>query len=129
VKIDYAFDKILPKRADEPVYNRVDYTNLLGYWSKMTNSPASRMKRCMGEEGLTQEEWRNRVQRAASRDEGLRKRSEKPIEIRTARARLASAMRLIESLQPEHTQSFWGFAAASQVTMIGWRICWFALGN
>ncbi|KAL2822004.1 fungal-specific transcription factor domain-containing protein [Aspergillus granulosus] len=40
--------------------------------------------------------------------------------IRTAaRARLASAMKLIESLQPEHTQSFWGFAAASQVAMIG----------
>ncbi|KAL4873029.1 hypothetical protein BDV12DRAFT_182653 [Aspergillus spectabilis] len=40
--------------------------------------------------------------------------------IRTAaRARLASAMKLIESLQPEHTQSFWGFSAASQVAMIG----------
>ncbi|KAL2835263.1 fungal-specific transcription factor domain-containing protein [Aspergillus cavernicola] len=40
--------------------------------------------------------------------------------IRTAaRARLLSAMKLIESLQPEHTQSFWGFAAASQVAMIG----------
>ncbi|KAL4886987.1 fungal-specific transcription factor domain-containing protein [Aspergillus karnatakaensis] len=36
-----------------------------------------------------------------------------------ARARLASAMKLIESLQPEHTQSFWGFSAASQVAMIG----------
>ncbi|KAL4970888.1 Zn(II)2Cys6 transcription factor [Aspergillus stella-maris] len=40
--------------------------------------------------------------------------------IRTAaRARLGSAMKLIQSLQPEHTQSFWGFAAASQVAMIG----------
>ncbi|KAL4932811.1 uncharacterized protein BDV17DRAFT_253847 [Aspergillus undulatus] len=40
--------------------------------------------------------------------------------IRTAaRARLASAMKLIESPQPEHTQSFWGFAAATQVAMIG----------
>ncbi|KAA8651363.1 hypothetical protein EYZ11_000937 [Aspergillus tanneri] len=40
--------------------------------------------------------------------------------IRTAaRARLLSAMSLIEALQPEHTQSFWGFAASAQMAMIG----------
>ncbi|KAJ5557003.1 hypothetical protein N7494_000918 [Penicillium frequentans] len=40
--------------------------------------------------------------------------------IRTAaRARLTSAMSLIESFQPEHIQSFWGFAAAAQVTLVG----------
>jgi hypothetical protein len=40
--------------------------------------------------------------------------------IRTAaRARLASAMGLIESFQPEHIQSFWGFAAAAQVALVG----------
>ncbi|KAL4955320.1 hypothetical protein BDW69DRAFT_204641 [Aspergillus filifer] len=40
--------------------------------------------------------------------------------IRTAaRARLVSAMKLIQSLQPAYTQSFWGFAAASQLAMIG----------
>ncbi|OQD85268.1 hypothetical protein PENANT_c010G06629 [Penicillium antarcticum] len=40
--------------------------------------------------------------------------------IRTAaRARLTSAMNLIESFQPEHIQSFWGFAAAAQVALIG----------
>ncbi|KAL6228777.1 hypothetical protein BDW75DRAFT_131550 [Aspergillus navahoensis] len=83
VKIDYGFDKILPKRADEPVYIRVDYTNLLDYWSEMTNSPASRMKRGMGEDSLTHSEWMSRVQRAASRDQAVRKRSEKPVEIRT----------------------------------------------
>lgn len=40
--------------------------------------------------------------------------------IRTAaRARLTSAMGLIESFQPEHIQSFWGFAAAAQVALVG----------
>ncbi|KAJ5653847.1 hypothetical protein N7490_000850 [Penicillium lividum] len=40
--------------------------------------------------------------------------------IRTAaRARLMSAMNLIESFQPEHIQSFWGFAAAAQVALVG----------
>ncbi|KAJ6128487.1 hypothetical protein N7471_009704 [Penicillium samsonianum] len=40
--------------------------------------------------------------------------------IRTAaRARLTSAMNLIESFQPEHIQSFWGFAAAAQVALVG----------
>lgn len=83
VKIDYDFHKIIPKRADEPVNIRVDYTNLLGYWDEMTNSPASRMKRGMGEDGLTHAEWKSRVQRAASRDQTLRKRSGKPVEVKT----------------------------------------------
>ena len=40
--------------------------------------------------------------------------------IRTAaRARLTAAMNLIESLQPEHIQSFWGFAAAVQLALVG----------
>lgn len=40
--------------------------------------------------------------------------------IRTAaRARLTSAMNLIESFQSEHIQSFWGFAAAAQVSLVG----------
>ncbi|KAJ5747762.1 uncharacterized protein N7511_009458 [Penicillium nucicola] len=36
-----------------------------------------------------------------------------------ARSRLTSAMNLIESFQPEHIQSFWGFAAAAQVALVG----------
>ncbi|KAI2788114.1 hypothetical protein POX_f08501 [Penicillium oxalicum] len=36
-----------------------------------------------------------------------------------ARARLVSAINLIGAFQLEHLQSFWGFAAASQVTLIG----------
>ncbi|KAJ5745890.1 hypothetical protein N7520_011072 [Penicillium odoratum] len=40
--------------------------------------------------------------------------------IRTAaRARLMSAMKLIGSFQPEHIQSFWGYAAAAQVALVG----------
>lgn len=40
--------------------------------------------------------------------------------IRTAaRTRLTSAVNLIESFQPEHIQSFWGFAAAAQVALVG----------
>ncbi|KAJ5375417.1 hypothetical protein N7517_007423 [Penicillium concentricum] len=40
--------------------------------------------------------------------------------IRTAaRARLTSAMKLMESFQPEHIQSFWGFAAAAQAALVG----------
>lgn len=40
--------------------------------------------------------------------------------IRTAaRTRLISALALVETLQPEHTQSFWGFAASAQLAMIG----------
>ncbi|PLB44527.1 fungal-specific transcription factor domain-containing protein [Aspergillus steynii IBT 23096] len=36
-----------------------------------------------------------------------------------SRARLLSALSLVETLQPEHTQSFWGFAASAQMAMIG----------
>ncbi|KAJ5167413.1 uncharacterized protein N7482_006194 [Penicillium canariense] len=36
-----------------------------------------------------------------------------------AHARLLSAMALIGSFQPEHFQSFWGFAAAAQVALVG----------
>ncbi|CAG7920906.1 unnamed protein product [Penicillium olsonii] len=42
------------------------------------------------------------------------------VAIRTAaRARLTSAVKLIESFQPEHIQSFWGFAASAQVALVG----------
>lgn len=40
--------------------------------------------------------------------------------IRTAaRARLTSAMNLIESFHSEHVQSFWGFAAAARAALVG----------
>jgi chitinase len=76
VKIDYNFQNIKLKRDDEPVQIRVDYTNLMGYWDEMTDSPASRMKRSVGEQGLSEPEWRSRVQRAVSRDKNVRKREE-----------------------------------------------------
>lgn len=62
------------KRDDDAVQIRVDYTNLLGYWDEMTDSPASRRKRGMGEQAFTQDEWRAKVRRAASQDKKLRKR-------------------------------------------------------
>ncbi|CBF89323.1 hypothetical protein AN0517.2 [Aspergillus nidulans FGSC A4] len=86
VKIDYNFHLIKPKRDSEPVQMRVDYTNLLGYWDEMTDSPASRMRRSLGERGLTKEEWRARVQRAVVRDKTVRKRDEKTIQVRTPMA-------------------------------------------
>ncbi|GLA13199.1 hypothetical protein AnigIFM62618_009729 [Aspergillus niger] len=76
VKIDYNFHLIKLKRDDEPVKIRVDYTNLMGYWDEMANSPAIRMKRGLGEEGLTEDEWRSRVQRAVVRHSNIEKRSE-----------------------------------------------------
>ncbi|KAI3068615.1 CAZyme family GH18 [Aspergillus niger] len=76
VKIDYNFHLIKLKRDDEPVNIRVDYTNLMGYWDEMTNSPAIRTKRGLGEEGLTEDEWRSRVQRAIVRHSNIEKRNE-----------------------------------------------------
>lgn len=76
VKIDYNFHLIKHKRDDEPVNIRVDYTNLMGYWDEMTDSPASRVKRGFGEEGLSEAEWRARVQRAAVRHGNIQKRNE-----------------------------------------------------
>jgi chitinase len=82
VKIDYNFQDIKLKRDDDAVQIRVDYTNLLGYWDEMTDSPASRRKRGMGEQAFTQDEWRAKVRRVASQDKKLRKR-EAPIKVKT----------------------------------------------
>jgi chitinase len=78
VKIDYNFLAITPKRADQPVMLRVDYTNLLGYWDEVTAADPSKMKR--DENGKTMPDWHSRVRRAVIRDATLRKRSE-PINI------------------------------------------------
>lgn len=47
-----------------------------------------------------------------------------PVELRQAirmgaRTRLVSATTIISNLQPEHTQSFWGFMASAQLASIG----------
>jgi chitinase len=76
VKIDYNFHLIKLKREDEPVQIRVDYTNILGYWDQITDSPVSRVKRGLDKQELTQEEWRARVQRAVIHDNQVRKRDE-----------------------------------------------------
>jgi len=78
VKIDYNFHAITPKRDDKPVFIRVDYTNLLGYWDEMTTAPgppSRRAKRSEEEKVASKTDWRGRVKRAATRDANLRKRS------------------------------------------------------
>ncbi|PHH65090.1 hypothetical protein CDD81_3488 [Ophiocordyceps australis] len=76
VLVDYSFDKITPKRHDEPVNIRIDYTNLLGYWDEMTDAQPSRKRSLKG--GMP--DWHERVNRAIGRDKVLRKRSE-PINV------------------------------------------------
>ncbi|KAK8050311.1 chitinase A1, partial [Apiospora phragmitis] len=68
MKIDYNFGAITPKRDDEPVYLRVDYTNLLGYWDEVEAADPSKKRSRMPD-------WQSRVKRAAMRDHAIRKRS------------------------------------------------------
>ncbi|KAI1104572.1 putative bacteriodes thetaiotaomicron symbiotic chitinase [Jackrogersella minutella] len=68
VKIDYNFLAIIPKRDSEPVYLRVDYTNLLGYWDEVESADPSKKRSNMPD-------WPSRVKRAAMRDRAIRKRS------------------------------------------------------
>ncbi|KAJ5732794.1 hypothetical protein N7493_004275 [Penicillium malachiteum] len=78
VKIDYNFHDIQPKGDNkEPVMIRVDLTNLLGYWEEMTTAPEdslARVKRGIGNDSLTVDEWRTRVQRASRKEANLQKR-------------------------------------------------------
>lgn len=98
MKIDYNFHAIKLKRDDEPVNIRVDYTNLLGYWDEMTDSPASRMKRSMGEKDLTKSEWRARVKRATQRDSNIRKREEQRVRVKTP----------MDFSESSHHKRWWG---------------------
>ncbi|GAP93031.2 putative chitin- type 1 [Rosellinia necatrix] len=67
VKVDYNFMAIKSKRDDEPVYLRVDYTNLLGYWDEVEAADPSRKR-------SDKHEWQSRVKRAAMRDSAMRKK-------------------------------------------------------
>jgi glycosyl hydrolase family 18 (putative chitinase) len=75
VDIDYNFHLIKLKRADQPVNIRVDYTNLLGYWNEMTNSPHARRRKRSEDEGLSMKEWMGRIHRGIKHDKTIRKRS------------------------------------------------------
>ncbi|KAI1658123.1 putative bacteriodes thetaiotaomicron symbiotic chitinase [Daldinia decipiens] len=68
IKIDYNFLAITPKRDDQPVYLRVDYTNLLGYWDEVEAADPGKKRSNMPS-------WQSRVKRAAERDRAVRKRS------------------------------------------------------
>lgn len=69
VKIDYAFHEVRQDRGNVNI--RVDFTNLLGYWEELTDSPAdsptSRIKRgMMGSQhdgAFTMQHFRNRIKR------------------------------------------------------------------
>lgn len=72
VKIDYNFDLI---KRTSPVNIRVDYTNLLGYWGSITDSPPpASKKRSVEDEHLSYSDWRSRVDKAKEVDKQLRKR-------------------------------------------------------
>ncbi|EGX88796.1 bacteriodes thetaiotaomicron symbiotic chitinase, putative [Cordyceps militaris CM01] len=73
VKIDYAFHEIVPKDANKPVRMRVDFTNLHGYWDEMDEAEPDK-KGTSGKRDASFG-WHERVRRAVSRDDVLRKRS------------------------------------------------------
>ncbi|KAL2116052.1 hypothetical protein VTJ04DRAFT_10307 [Mycothermus thermophilus] len=77
VVIDYNFAAIAPKREDEPIFMRVDYSNMLTYWEEVVEAEPDRAKRGEGNvlKRHTTDEWHSRVQRAAQKHKALRKRS------------------------------------------------------
>lgn len=74
LKFDYDFHLI---KRDDVVNMRVDYTNLLGYWDELTNTPASKhKKRDAYQEHLTKNEWHSKISEAKRKHDRLRKRRE-----------------------------------------------------
>ncbi|KAK9422564.1 putative chitinase [Seiridium unicorne] len=108
VKIDYNFHLITPKRDDQPINIRVDYTNLLGYWDEMTDANPSR-KRGEKEKGIP--DWHSRVNRAIQRNQVLRKRTMEPINITAPIDTAVAESRPVEDVS-EHSSAaekrWWG---------------------
>ncbi|KAK1841138.1 Killer toxin subunits alpha/beta 1 [Colletotrichum chrysophilum] len=78
VKVDYNFH--LARQDRGPVQIRVDFTNLLGYWSELTDSEADgntarRAKRNIPDDGFTMRHFRDRVAKAEELEKRLPKRS------------------------------------------------------
>jgi hypothetical protein len=75
IKIDYAFHLVRQDRG--PVQIRVDYTNLLGYWSKLTDSKASKRSRVARglkeEDEFTMRHFREQAQHGEKVEKHLRK--------------------------------------------------------
>ena len=72
LKFDYDFHLI---KRDDVVNMRVDFTNLLGYWDEITNSPA-KAKREAYRQHLSNAEWRSKIKEARQTHDRLRKRKE-----------------------------------------------------
>ena len=72
--IDYEFGAI--KRDDGPVNMRVDFTNLLDYWEDVTDTPSKVRRELQNGESLAYHEWRQKVKRAKSSHDRMRKRQE-----------------------------------------------------
>ncbi|KAJ3959450.1 hypothetical protein N0V92_003934 [Colletotrichum tropicale] len=78
VKVDYNFHLACQDRG--PVQIQVDFTNLLGYWSELTDSEADgntarRAKRTIPDDGFTMRHFRDRVAKAEESEKSLPKRS------------------------------------------------------
>ncbi|KAL2060601.1 hypothetical protein VTL71DRAFT_9242 [Oculimacula yallundae] len=72
---DYNFDHITPRADGDVVNMRVDYTNLLGYWDSVTDSPANKKrKRDMYGQHLSNDQWKSKIHSAKKKHEKLRKR-------------------------------------------------------
>lgn len=72
LKFDYDFHLI---KRDDVVNMRVDFTNLLGYWDGITNTPAKK-KRELSTQPLSNDEWRSKIRTATKTHDKLRKRKE-----------------------------------------------------
>ncbi|KAJ5000686.1 hypothetical protein K4K48_002347, partial [Colletotrichum sp. SAR 10_66] len=78
VKVDYNFH--LARQDRGLVQIRVDFTNLLGYWSELTDSEADgntarRAKKYIPDEGFTMRHFRDRVAKPKESEKRLPKRS------------------------------------------------------
>ena len=73
LSFDYNFHLI---KRDETVNMRIDFTNLVGYWDEVTDTPARKQrKRQAYQEHISNEEWRSKISQAKSKHERLRKRN------------------------------------------------------
>lgn len=79
VTFDYAFDQI-KRRDEEPVNMRIDFTNLLGYWDKVTDEPVDgkrRRRRDDMHEHIPRDEWRKNIKASKKRHDKIRKNMKK----------------------------------------------------
>jgi hypothetical protein len=95
---DYSFH--LSKR-DDVINMRVDYTNLLGYWDDLTDTPTR--KRSVKDDHLSQSQWREKIQTAKVKHEKLKKRYEP-----SAEASTTTEMVNIHGADKHFAKRWWG---------------------